>query len=364
MHTTAEFEEWGASFGKVYQTPKEAQIRYQIWRKNSVMVVEHNNNSNNINSYVLGLNRFSDYTEDELKSLLGYRIDENANAETGPIVRQTLPKTVTNIDWRGKGAVTKVKDQGACGGCWAFSAIAAVEGFQFLRSGKLIELSEQEVISCATDGNKGCMGGTMTNAFGWIAKNGGVDSEDDYPYASKFNEYFNCSSTKAGKHVASFESYIRVTSYSEDALLAAVAQQPVSVAIAVGGSFANYKSGVFDDPKCGTALAHGVAVVGFGTETGVAGKDYWLVKNSWSNTWGEEGYVRIARGGGNATRKGKTGICGILLDCSFPCGGPSCPSLPPLPAPVPAPSQSFCQKVVCRISGVKDKCAKNHTDCW
>jgi hypothetical protein len=161
-------------------------------------------------------------------------------------------------------------------------------------------------MDCSTaEGNQGCNGGLMDYAFEYIIKNGGIDTEADYPYKAEDEK---CNTQKAANHVASITGYTDVTHDDETDLLAAAAQQPVSVAIEADQSaFQLYKSGVFD-AKCGTALDHGVLVVGYGTSTA----DYWIVKNSWGATWGDEGYILMERG------VGKTGICGIAMEPSFP----------------------------------------------
>jgi C1A family cysteine protease len=361
---SVEFALWAAQHKKTYTSPAEHSKRFHIWSKNREMVNSHLSSSS---SYSLALNRFSDLSPLEMDSLLfGYRSEDDEYHDNFMVQPSYMRTSITSIDWRAKGAVTPVKDQGQCGSCWAFSTIVAMEGLHAIETKSLVSLSEQELASCAFDGNKGCQGGKMTNAFGWIAANGGIDSEADYPYESKYGEVFNCSASKVKQHVATSDSYVRVygpgNNYSEASLMAAVAKQPVSVAIAVGGSFVHYSGGVFDDPKCGTALAHGVAVVGFGTDE-ASGKDYWLVKNSWNDQWGEGGYVRIARGGGNETSRGKPGICGILMDCAYPCKGAGCPPLPPNPPPNPAPTQTVCEHIQCHIAGAKDHCDHNLPDC-
>uniref|UniRef100_A0A803QJB9 Cysteine proteinase n=1 Tax=Cannabis sativa TaxID=3483 RepID=A0A803QJB9_CANSA len=194
--------------------------------------------------------------------------------------------------------------------CWVFSAVAATEGITKIKKGKLISLSEQQILDCDTNpDDQGCRGGLMENAFNFIAKNGGITSEYAYPYKA---EQSTCATTKRLYNVAKIKGYQAVPQNSEAELLKAVAHQPVSVAIEGGGQyFQFYSSGVFTG-DCGTTLDHGVTVVGYGTDE-EEGTKYWLVKNSWGTNWGEEGYVRIQRDVGQ-----KQGLCGIAMDASYP----------------------------------------------
>jgi len=194
------------------------------------------------------------------------------------------------------------------GCCWAFSAVAATEGINKIKTGKLISLSEQELVDCDTSSDMGCEGGLMDDAFKFIIKNHGLTTESNYPYQGTDS---TCKTGKESSHAAKITSYEDVPANSESALLKAVANQPVSVAIDASGSdFQFYSSGVFTG-ECGTELDHGVTAVGYGEASD--GTKYWLVKNSWGTSWGENGYIRMQRNVDTVE-----GLCGIAMEASYP----------------------------------------------
>jgi len=277
-------------------------------------------------SYILGHNEFSDMTHEEFvdhfhlktpdidisqTTVNGFN-DEDSEEVARSLHEMSLESLPDYINWISAGAVTPVKNQGACGSCWAFSTTGALEGAKAIKTGELVSLSEQNLLDCDhTD--MGCSGGLMDNAFKFDEKSGGLCSEEDYPYLAKQSKVCNTTCTDVPGSIV--KSFVDVPAGDERALLSALAMQPVSVAIqADQHPFQFYKGGVLTDDVCGQRgqLDHGVLAVGYGTDLETQ-TPYWLVKNSWGETWGSGGYIKLAR---NSTNE--FGMCAILKMASFP----------------------------------------------
>ncbi|CAL0304843.1 unnamed protein product [Lupinus luteus] len=290
-------EQWMSQYQRSYTNDTEKEKRFQIFKENLEYIEKFSNANNN---YKLGLNQFSDLTTDEfLASYTGLNISRQTSFSS-KVVSLNIYHIPASIDWRLKGAVTKVKNQQGCQSCWAFSAVAAVEGFLKIKTGNLISLSEQQLVDCTSFG---CIGGLIHDAYKYMIH--GTDSETDYPYKAVGG---TCQHDK--KPSGHINGYIDVPPYDEEQLLRAVSRQPVAVAIAVNDNFKSYKEGIFKGP-CGTFLNHAVTVVGYGTSA--AGTRYWLVKNSWGENWGEGGYMRLQRAVDDPQ-----GLCGIARKASYP----------------------------------------------
>ena len=301
-----QFSNFQDRFSKKYESLQELQARFQIFRENLRNIILHNLDFSQ--NFTMGINQFTDLTPQEFKD----QYVGGLKAEVGSYGCGSFSSSgaglPASVDWRTKGAVTSVKDQGQCGSCWTFSATGAVEGAWALAKGQLIDLSEQELVDCATGisyGSHGCSGGQMEGAFKFIIQNGQC-SLSSYPYTAKDGTCQKCSA------VAHISSCSDVKPNDHISLTAAVAKQPIAVAIEADTRyFQSYSGGILTSTSCGTNLDHGVLVVGYGTENGI---DYYLVKNSWGTSWGDKGYVKIAR----SKSTNDPGICGIAMDPSFP----------------------------------------------
>lgn len=294
LEAEVEFGNFIVSYNKNYASEEEYNFRLSVFAEQLRIINEHNAKGL---SWTLGVNQFSDWTREEYKAILGYKA-QTKNSE----VVNTIQDMPTNckklerktVDWHQSGHVGRVKNQGKCGSCWAFSAVGALEGAYFKHTGKFVEFSEQQLVECDKFSH-GCNGGLMENGFyHWMRT--APRSEQDYPYDLPPKK---CRENDIPSSYPVLELGYRVD-ITWECLYEAVTHGVVSVAIrAENDDFRSYKSGIIDGTGCGTDLDHGVTLVGYDAEN-----DAWHVKNSWGSSWGESGFVRIRRGEG-------MGVCGI-----------------------------------------------------
>jgi len=305
-----------AEHSRMYASHDEELESKDIFHENLKTISAHNIlHQRGLKTYKLGVNQFADIHPDEFAAKLRSRGCYKQSNHTLSLHRPATFMTSLSpvhmpaaVDWRDRGFVTPVKNQQACGSCWSFSATGALEGQHMRKTGKLVSLSEQNLVDCSVAwGNNGCNGGLMDYAFQYVKDNGGIDTEESYPYNAK-EGFCHFKRDDIG---ATDVGYSDIPAGDEAALKEALATVgPVSVAIdASHPSFQLYSEGVYAEEDCSSEqLDHGVLAVGYGTDG--QGQDYWIVKNSWSEKWGEGGYIKMARNQGN--------MCGIASAASYP----------------------------------------------
>ena len=298
MNLRDDFSAFEARYGKNY-LPAERAFRAKVFELNMEWARKMNAEGH---PYTVGATPFADMTNQEFATskMCGCMLKPTMTKPATPIMEAALE----TVDWREKGAVTPVKDQASCGSCWSFSTTGTVEGAYFVHSGKLVSLSEQQLVDCATEPEyeaRGCSGGWPWSVLGYVQKKG-LCTEEDYPYHAK-DEDCKDDKCEAAIHIKGYEE---VEAMSGAALKAAVSKAPVSVAVEADSAvFQMYTGGIVDDSACGTSLNHGVLAVGYG-------ENYWIVKNSWGASWGDKGYIKIAY------KETGAGICGINQMNSYP----------------------------------------------
>eukprot|EP01010_Urceolus_cornutus_P000587 NODE_1106_length_1103_cov_710.200190_g700_i1.p2 GENE.NODE_1106_length_1103_cov_710.200190_g700_i1~~NODE_1106_length_1103_cov_710.200190_g700_i1.p2 ORF type:complete len:330 (-),score=112.90 NODE_1106_length_1103_cov_710.200190_g700_i1:112-1050(-) len=273
-------------FNRKYVSGEEETHRFKCFMANQDKIAALNKEDAGAQ---YGVNEFSDMCEEEFAAkFLGVapvaaKLERNSPVPVGY-------GTDAAFDWREKGAVQAVKNQRSCGSCWAFSAVGAMEGADFLANGKLLSLSEQELVSCGTTAGYGCQGGWMDRAIKWVISNGGIDSEADYPYTSGGGQTGSCNLAKKKIHVAKFSKLIQPGT-NETAYPAYLEKHgPLSIGVDAS-SWSQYLKGI--KTTCSySRVNHGVLLVGWGSSP----SNYWIIKNSWGTSWGESGFIRVQRG--------------------------------------------------------------------
>lgn len=261
-------------------------------------------------TFVVAHNHMSTWTQDEYQALLGKKSLRDTSKDK--VVSRDTSNLDDTLDWRTKGAVNKIQDQGGCGACWAFSPVSAMESDHFIKNGTLLKLSEQQIIDCDHNKDQGCKGGEEQGALDY-AKLSPLELESDYKYTG--NEDEKCK-YDASKGVLTIKDYDSVPSNDASQLKAAIAVGPVSVGVdGTTDVFQYYHGGIFGGSYkkelCGTDINHAMVAVGYGVEEG---KTFWIVRNSWSQYWGEQGYIRMEY----TDDEKDEGICGILKDSCRP----------------------------------------------
>jgi cathepsin L len=299
------FDNWIIQNNKNYETEDYKQYRFGIYKANMEYIENHNRQNR---GFTLAMNQFGDLTSEEYARIY-LRSRMNATVQVGkrsePVRKDfAVPDSV---DWRTKGVVGPVENEGQCGSCWAFVSSEAVASACAIKHGKYVLLSVQQIIDCSGSfGNDGCNGGLPDQAFQYIIANKGLDTWASYPYTAQDG---NCNWNPANVGSCTITAYKDVTPGSETDLVTAIVLEPIATAIdASQTSFQFYSSGVYYDPNCSsTQLDHGVFIIGYGSSNGT---DYYLVQNMWGTSWGMDGYIWMSRNRDNN--------CGIATAASYP----------------------------------------------
>ncbi|KAL7722994.1 Cysteine proteinase 3 [Entamoeba marina] len=289
LSNALDFHQWAAKHGKKYSTV-ELLKRRAIFNSNARYVAEHNKHG----SFQLSLDGpFADMTIDEYENMLTPISIENSEVDQS---KQTFKSVPESVDWRDENVIPPIRNQDTCGSCYSFASVAVLESRLLIKGSNKytadnIDFSEQQIVSCSGQGK--CNGGNAGSTYEYIQNNGLMD-ESDFPYEDSNG---TCKYDKS-KTVVTCDGYSNLKIGSEAALTEAITEGPVFVAIdANHASFMFYKNGIYSNPTCSRIkLCHAVVAIGYGSENG---EDYYIVRNSWGEDWGEDGYVRMTRNGNN-----------------------------------------------------------------
>ena len=293
-----EFRSYINKFSKSY-SESEYLARFQNFRDNQVFIRKSNSEQSDV---ILAANAFADMTFQEFKAK--YLKSKTLRASPVEVIDLDLEAANSTVDWRTKGVLTPVKDQGSCGSCWAFSATGAIEAAWAIAKGKVVSLSEQQLVSCSLEVNQGCDGGFASEAFKYVIENGGINTEAAYPYLGKDAV---CNKTLEEEKVVNISNSAGVAASNYKALMASVTNQPTSTGVEANVQWMFYSSGVITQ-RCGSDLNHDTLTVGYDSTAAVP---YWIVKNSWGTGWGIGGYIQIGMSAG-------VGVCGINMAAYYP----------------------------------------------
>jgi len=303
-YITPDYEAFKAKYNKNYSVADD-DVHYSAY----LNAVEYINNHNaeydqGRATFWCGLNEYSDMTMAEREARNGFR--PSSKHLVGEVRQGDITTAPEKVDWREEGYVNAVKDQGHCGSCWAFSAVCALEGQYFKKTGKLVDAAEQQLVSCDT-WSSGCNGGFPGMSYNYISGNGdnGIDTQASYPYTAT-DSACDEQKTSDNQDVAATCTGYQSIGSTESALQEAVGNEgPVSICLAASADcFHHYSGGILDDDSCGHSVNHAVAAVGYDVA-----QNYWIVRNSWGTSWGEAGYVRIVK---------NKNMCGMLSQSALP----------------------------------------------